>query len=52
MGHTFQSLLDEFCRVRDAQYRSDPDEAAARMESIEYTIKALLEKLRDRFEPY
>jgi hypothetical protein len=41
------SLLDEFVRVRDAEYRNAPDEAAARMDSIEYTIQAILEKLRD-----
>jgi len=26
MGSTWQGLLDDFIRVRDAQYRSDPDE--------------------------
>lgn len=49
MGSTWQGLLDDFIRVRDAQYRSDPDEAAARMESIEYTLQTILEKLRDQF---
>jgi hypothetical protein len=51
MGHTFQSLLDEFCRVRDAEYRDDPEQDAARMDSIEYTIQAMLEMMRDRFDP-
>lgn len=50
MGNTFQHLLDQFVRVRDAQYRSDPDEAAARMESIEFTIQGILELLRDKYE--
>jgi hypothetical protein len=47
MGSTWQSLLEEFVRVRNTQYRDDPEEAAARMESIEYTLQTILEKLRD-----
>lgn len=50
MGHTFQSLLDQFCEIRGKQYRTDADEADARMESIEYTIQTLLEMLRDRYD--
>ncbi len=51
MGTTWQNLLTEFVRVRDAQYRDDPEAAAARMESIEYTIQTMLEKLRDFHDP-
>jgi hypothetical protein len=47
MGSTWQSLLDEFILVRDREYRSIPDEAAARMESIEYTLQRILENMRD-----
>lgn len=47
MGSTWQSLLEEFVRVRSAQYRNVPEEAAARMENIEYTLQTILEKLRD-----
>jgi len=49
MGSTWQGLLDEFVRVRSIQYRDDPEEAVARMESIEYTLQTILEKLRDEF---
>jgi hypothetical protein len=51
MGTTFQDLIDAFCDVREMQYRDDPEEAAARMESIEFTIKRMLEMLRDKFDP-
>ena len=47
MGWTWQALLDQFMRVQNTQYRSDPEEAAARMESIENTIQRILEKMRD-----
>lgn len=49
MGSSFESLLEQFVQVRDAQYRDDIEEAAARMDSIEFTIQRILEKLRDRF---
>jgi hypothetical protein len=49
MGSTWQSLLDEFIRVRDRNdYRNDNDEADARMESIEYTLQRILENMRDQ----
>ena len=47
----FQKMLDDFIEVRDRQYRSDPDEAAARMDSIEHTIRRTLERLRDLHDP-
>ena len=47
----FQKMLDDFVEVRDRQYRSDPDEAAARMDFIEYTIQRMLEELRDLHDP-
>lgn len=50
MGSSFQSLMDEFVRVRDAEYRNIPEEAAARMEAVEDTILGMLALLRDRFE--
>lgn len=51
MGSTWQSLLEEFLRVRNARYRNDPEEADARMKSVEYTIQTMLEKLRDLNDP-
>jgi hypothetical protein len=48
MGSTWQGLLDEFIRVWDfGDYRDDPARDRARMDSFEYTIQTILEKLRD-----
>jgi len=48
MGHeTWEELLSRFVEVRDAQYHNDNEMAAARIESMESTLQAMLEKLRD-----
>ena len=52
MGSTFGSLLESYIAIRDAEYRSDPEEASARIESMESTIQAMLELLRDKFDPH
>lgn len=47
MEVTWQSLLDEFIQVRDyGDYRDDTARDRARMESFDYTIQTILEKLR------
>jgi len=50
MGSTFSSLLDSFIAVRDAEYRDDIERDEARIQSIESTIQAMLELMRDKFD--
>lgn len=47
MGSTWQSLLDELVRVRDMDFRSDPEREQARRDTLEYVVQTMLEKLRD-----
>lgn len=47
MGSTWQSLLDEFVRVRQASYRDENDREEALIEQMAYTMQTILEKLRD-----
>ena len=50
MGYaTYQDLLDSLVYVRDVDYRSDPERAEARFNSLESIMQALLEKLRHEF---
>ena len=47
MGSTWQKLLDNFARVRQAEYRNENDREEALIEEMAYTIQTILEKLRD-----
>lgn len=47
MGNTWQSLLDNFARVINDDYRSDPERHEALVEAMASTLLAVLEKLRD-----
>lgn len=47
MGQTFQSLLDEFYEVKSRRYSNEPERVDALLESLENTMQAILEKLRD-----
>lgn len=50
MGTTYQGLLDSLVAFRDQEFRSDPEREAARIDMLESTIQAMLEKLRG-FDP-
>lgn len=45
MGTTYQRLLEEYVRIRDAEYSSDPERDKAFMEVIGYCLQTMLEKL-------
>lgn len=47
MGSTWQSLLDELVRVRDMDFRSDPERDKAQRDTLEWIVQTILEKLRD-----
>lgn len=47
MGQSFEDLLDQLIAIRD-QPNASPD---IRIDHLESLLQALLEKLRDRFEP-
>ena len=52
MGHaSYQELLDELIAIRDTPHRSDPERAVAMQEAHTSILQALLEKLRDNFDP-
>jgi len=50
MGSSWESLLEEFHRIRMGEYRSDPERQEALIEAMAYTLQTILEKLRDRGE--
>lgn len=47
MGSTWQSLLDELVRVRDMDFRTEPERDQARRDTLEWIVQTILEKLRD-----
>lgn len=50
MGHeSYEDMLTRLVDVRDADYRSDPERHAARLDSLESIMQSMLEKLRDKF---
>lgn len=52
MGGTFEGLLNDFIKARDAEYHGDHlAREAARIDNLERTMQAMLEKLRDRLDP-
>ncbi len=51
MGTDFSTLLQQLVDVRDAEYRSEPERYDARLNSMEGILQAMLELLRDRFDP-
>ena len=52
MGNTFASILEAFVEYREREYREDAERDAVRLEAIESTLQALLEKLRDLHDPH
>ena len=42
---TWKELLAELMRVRTTQYRDDNDHAEARLETLEYVVQTMLERL-------
>lgn len=48
MGSTWQSLLDEFVRVQDRDYRDENDREEALIDQMAFTMQRILEKLRDQ----
>jgi hypothetical protein len=50
MGSTFENLIEQFVGLRDYPYRSDPERDEARLQNLESTMLAVLEKLRDKFD--
>lgn len=51
MGSTWQSLLDQFVHVRQAEYRDENDREEALIDQMVYTVQTILEKLRDSEAP-
>ena len=51
MGTTFAKLLDDLVSFRYMKFRDDPERAAERINMLEHTIQAILEKLRDQLDP-
>lgn len=47
MGKTWQSLLDELVRVLEGSYRDENEHEEALIDQMAYTLRAILEKLRD-----
>ena len=47
MGMSWEDLLNEFVRVRDADYRNDVDRQLAMSEMTQFVIQTMLEMLRD-----
>lgn len=53
MGHaTYRELIEQLVAARDGDYRSDPERHEARFAAMDSILLALLEKLRDKHEPY
>jgi hypothetical protein len=50
MGSTYASLLNVLVEFRDRQFRNEPDREEARIDMLESTLQAVLEKLRDQFD--
>jgi hypothetical protein len=51
MRSTWQDLLDNFWRVRNGDYRSEPEHQEAIIEEMAFVIQTILEKLRDLHDP-
>ncbi len=49
MEHTWQSLLDELVHVRNAEYRTDNERTETIIDSLDWIVQTILEKLRDVF---
>jgi hypothetical protein len=47
MGSTWASLLSELVAVRNREYRSEPERKEVQIETLEYIVQTMLEKLRD-----
>lgn len=45
---TYQKLLEDFARVTDAEYRSDPERSEAVADALLKTVRVVLEKLADQ----
>lgn len=50
MGQSFEDLLRDFCEVRDADYRTEPEHQEAMIRCMMGTMQTMLEKLRDRLD--
>jgi hypothetical protein len=51
MGHpTYEQLIEMLVDARDADYRSDPERDAARLNRIESILLSMLAKMRDNFD--
>jgi hypothetical protein len=51
MGTSFANLLQQLVDARDAEYRSNPERDAARLDAMESILQTTLEMLRDRLDP-